>query len=98
MKYLVGILIAIAIIFLSVFFYQNKIAPEYYKNRLKHNSIYNKIKYDIKQGTSRKEVYEILKKKGIEYHEDKNRNIDITGQGVTIEISNTNEVYRVAPH
>jgi hypothetical protein len=56
------------------------------------------IKKDIKKGTSREDVYIILNNKKIKYYDDKNRNIDITGECIIIEIDSLNKVYRFIPY
>lgn len=79
--------------FVLLILYQNIVAPKYYQEKLNKNTIYRKIKNDIKKGAPRKEAYEILNKKEIKYHIDKNRDIDITGKGVIIEINDEDKVY-----
>lgn len=66
----------------------------YSEDKLNKNTVYYEIKSIIKKGMSRKEVYEILNKQEIRYHNDKNRDIDITGHNLTIEIDSADKVYR----
>ncbi len=63
MKYIIGLLVAIVIIFILLVFYQNTITPKYYQEELNKRNIYHKIKKDIKKGIARKEVYDVLNKK-----------------------------------
>lgn len=90
--------IVIVIIFVLLFLYQKKNGPKYKQEKLEEKSVYHKIKNDIRKGISRKKVYDILNKKEIKYHDDKNRNIDITGQGITIEINNSGNVHKFIPY
>jgi len=98
MKYVMNIFIVIFMLFALIIIYQNKIAPNYYKNELDKKYVYHKIKNDIKKGMSREEVYDILNNKKIKYHDDKNRDIDISGEGVIIEIDKEEKVYEFMPY
>ncbi len=84
-------LIFIGVIFL-VFITKNVILKTHSDNKLNRNIIYFDIKSIIKKGMTRKNVYKILNKKELKYHIDKNRDIEITGQGITIEINRKDKV------
>ena len=88
----------IAIIFILLIFYQNVIEPRYHQEELDKKNAYHKIKNIIKKGSFRKDIYDILNKKKIKYHNDKNQNIDITGEGITIEINDKNQTVKFIPY
>ena len=84
-------LIFIGVIFL-VFITKNVILKTHSDNKLNRNIIYFDIKSIIKKGMTRKNVYKILNKEELKYHIDKNRDIEITGKGITIEINRKDKV------
>jgi len=91
-KYLTTIFFAVAIIFII------KISLQSMYSSVNYSKEANRIKSYIELNLSREEVYDILKKQEIIYHNDKNRNIDITGAGITIEFSSSERVIDIATY
>ena len=58
-------------------------------------SLSKKIQVDIKKSMTREQVYKMLKKEKINYHVDKNHDIEITGYCITIKFNEQNIVYSI---
>lgn len=79
-------LIILVILFLGYNFFLNK------KVVVLTNPIDILIKNNIQKGMKEEDAKSRLEELNITYHIDKNGNIDVSGQGITIEIDSLNKV------
>jgi len=85
-------LIILAILFLGYNFFLNK------KVVVLTNPIDILIKNNIQKGMKEEDAKSRLEELNMAYHIDKNGNIDISGQGITIEIDNLNKVIKFSSY
>ena len=85
-------LIILVILFLGYNFFLNK------KVVVLTNPIDILIKNNIQKGMKEEDAKSRLEELNITYHIDKNGNIDVSGQGITIEIDSLNKVIKFSSY
>jgi hypothetical protein len=87
------------IIFGIIFLYQNNIIlVEFQKKCLAKKKLYPKVKKHITIGMKMDDVEVFLKNNNISYIVNKNKNIDILGEGITIKIDKEETVIDFSPY
>jgi hypothetical protein len=87
------------IIFGIIFLYQNNIIlVEFQKKCLAKKKLYSKVKKYITIGMKMDDIEVFLKNNNISYIVNKNKNIDILGEGITIKIDKEETVIEFSPY
>jgi hypothetical protein len=86
-------------ILVALFLYQNNVTKQKNKEEiLLKNKVFQELNDEIKVGMNILEIEEILKNKKISYYYDKNKNIDILGKGLTLEINSQDNFHKFEAH